>query len=135
MTLKKYYFGPPKKCVFGFWSKSPQKICSLCFGFDLALKTIDTQMLFWSVFFKMHSKKVNNRQKQPKWLYCRLIAIFQCIFKNTDKKDICASIVFKAESKLKHEEKTLFGGFSSKTKNVLFKTQISNLFFYICSLL
>ena len=42
-------------------------------------------------------------------------SFFSCVFKNTDQKDICASIVFKAESKLKHEEKIFFIRFSSKT--------------------
>ena len=40
---------------------------------------------------------------------------FLCVFKNIDQKNICASIVFKAESKPKREEK-FFGGVSSKTK-------------------
>ena len=64
-----------------------------------------------------------------------------CVFKNTDSKNICAFIVFKAESKLRHKE-TNVGGFSSKTKNavfwgskmVLFESQISNLYFCVCSL-
>ena len=37
----------------------------------------------------------------------------------TKGQDICASIVFKAESKPKQEE-IFFWGFSSKTKNTLF---------------
>ena len=56
------------------------------------------------------------------------------VFKNTDQKNICATIVFKAESKPKHEETSFLGGFSSKikialfrgSKMVLFKSQISN---------
>ena len=28
----------------------------------------------------------------------------KCVFKNTDQKDICVSIVIKAESRPKHEE-------------------------------
>ena len=35
----------------------------------LAFKTIDTQMLFRSVFFKTQKKPVINRQKQPKWRF------------------------------------------------------------------
>ena len=43
-------------------------------------------------------------------------SFLKCVFKNTDQKDICASIVFKAESKAKHEE-TFFGGvFHQKPK-------------------
>ena len=65
------------------------------------------------------------------------------MFKNkTDQKNICASIVFKAEFKSKHKEKICFCMFSSKTKNtllqgskmVLLKSQISNLYLCICSL-
>ena len=37
--------------------------------FVLALKTIEAQMLFWSVFLKMPPKKVINRQKQPNLLF------------------------------------------------------------------
>ena len=70
-------------------------------------------------------------------------SFFLCFFKNTDQKKICASIVFKAESKPKHKEKNFLVGFSSKTKNalfrgskmVVFKTQISNLYFCVCSLM
>ena len=47
-----------------------------------------------------------------------VIAFLKCVFKNTYQKDICTSIVFKAESKPKHEEfffefffkKHFFGG-------------------------
>ena len=45
----------PEKAHFWFLMKNPQKFfLSSCFGFDLALKTIDTQMSFWLVFLKMH---------------------------------------------------------------------------------
>ena len=46
---------------------------------------------------------------------------FLLIFINTNQKNICVSIVFKAESKPKQEEEKKFGGFSSKTKNALVK--------------
>ena len=41
--------------------------------------------------------------------------------KNTDQKNICAYIVFKAESKLKHWEKYFFGGFLEKPKMRFFE--------------
>ena len=46
--------------------------------------------------------------------------MFLCVFKNTDQKKICASIVFKTESKLKHEEKFLFVSFLQKPKTHFF---------------
>ena len=41
---------------------------------------------------------------------------FLCVFKNTGQKNICASIIFKAESKPKHEEHIFWGGFLQKPK-------------------
>ena len=76
-------------------------------------------MLFGGYFYNA-LKKVINRQKLPKWHFLMLITFFKSVFKNTDQKNICVSIVFKAESKLKHKEKMFFGGFPSKTKNTLF---------------
>ena len=108
---KKYFYDfyfKLKNALFG-----GQSIFFLNFFSLLSFKTIDTQMLFWSVFLKTHKKNVINRQKRPKWWFWRSI-IFFCIFKNTDQKNICVSIVFKAESKLKHEENIFFlggGGF------------------------
>ena len=46
-------------------------------------------------------------------------SFFQCVFKNTDQKDICVSIVFKAKSKPKHKEKIIFGGFYYKKTQFL----------------
>ena len=57
----------------------------------LAFKTIDTHLLFDQYFWKRTKKPLltaNNGQN----------SVFLCIFKNTDQKNICASIVFKAES-------------------------------------
>ena len=78
-------------------------------------------MLFWSVFFKTYKTTVINRQKRPKWRFCRSITFFLFVLKNIDQKNICASIVFKAESKLKHEERKKFGG-------VFFKNQKHTFF-------
>ena len=63
-SFKNYNFGPPKKRVFGFKEKPIQNFFSSCFGFDSALKTIDAQMSFWSVFLKTHFKKAISRQKR-----------------------------------------------------------------------
>ena len=40
--------------------------------------------------------------------------------KNTNQKNICASIVFKAESKPKHEEKFFWGGVFFKNQKCTF---------------
>ena len=58
--------------------------------------------------------------------------------KNTDQKNICVSIVFKGESKPKHEGHFFGVFFSLKnqkrafqgSKIVVFKIQILNLFFF-----
>ena len=44
----------PLKSVFWVFEEKPPKICFFCFGFDSALKTIDAQMFFKSVFLKTH---------------------------------------------------------------------------------
>ena len=54
------------------------------------------------------------------FLMANNVAFFQYVFKNTDQKDICASIVFKAESKLKHEENKIWGVFHQKPKTRFF---------------
>ena len=73
----------------------------------LALKSKDTQVLFWSLFLKMQQKKLITAKTTKKGI---LIAnsFFKCVLKNTDQKDICASIVFKDESKLKTRRNFFF---------------------------
>ena len=49
----------PQKSVFmSFETKTLKKNISSYFSFVLAFKKIDAQMLFWSIFFKIHSKKL-----------------------------------------------------------------------------
>ena len=61
------------------------------------------------------------------FLMANTVAFFKCVFKNTDQKDICASIVFKAESKPKHEEKKHFWGvFLQNQKHVFWGVQNSS---------
>ena len=57
VRVKNYHFGHPKKCIFGFWRKTPKLIFSSCFGFDSALKTIDAHVFSWSVIFENDKKK------------------------------------------------------------------------------
>ena len=68
----------------------------------------------------MH-KKTLLTPKTAKMAFLTVNKFFVYIFKNSDQKNICASIVFKAESKPKHEEQIFLRGFSSKTKNVIFQ--------------
>ena len=44
--------------IFEFWNKKNIKNVSSYVLFVIVLKTIGTQMLFGSVFFKMHEKKL-----------------------------------------------------------------------------
>ena len=88
----------------------------------------------------MHEKKVINFQKWPKW---RFLAVnnFFVLFKNTKQNNNCVCIVFKAESEPKHEDQICFDVFLQKPKTRFFggknsfETQISNLYFCVCSLL
>ena len=84
LTFKKYHFGPPKKCVFGFWRNPPPKKLSSCFAFDSALNTIDARMFFWSVFLKTQ-KKSYWPSKTP---FCPFLMVnnnFYCRFKKMIK--------------------------------------------------
>ena len=78
-------------------------------------------MLFWSVFFKIHEKKVINFQKWPKKRFWQFITFFVCVFKNTEQNNNRVFIVNNAESEPKSEETNFFGCFSLKTKNWLFR--------------
>ena len=90
------------------------------FLFVLALKTIEAQILFWSVFLKKHKK----RYQPPKTAKMAFLfdsqELFLCVFKNTDQKNICASIVFKDESKPKREEIKFFLGLFFKNQKRTF---------------
>ena len=69
---------------------------TFCFSFKIKRHT----SVVLVIIFENATKKVNNCQNDKKGI---LIAnnFFKCVLKNTDQKDICASIVFKDESKLK----------------------------------
>ena len=111
------------------------------FFLDLAFKTISTQMLFWSVFLKTHKKTIINHQKRPKWRFWQSIT-FLCVFKNTTKRTI-VRLSFLKLNHSRNTKKKKFRGVFLKTKNalfwgskmVLFKRQISNLYFCVCSLM
>ena len=113
----------PQKSAFLVFEENPQKKFSSCFSFDSALKTIDAQMFFWSVFLKTH-KKSYWPSKTPFWPFLALNNGFLCIFKYTDQNNIFVSIVLKAETEKKNWEKKLvdpqkraFLSFEIKTVN------------------
>ena len=90
------------------------------FGFDSALKTIDAQMFFWSVFLKTY-KKSYWLSKTPFWSFSVVNNGFLCIFKNTDRNNICVSCILKAKTekkirkKLINPQKKAFLSFEKKT--------------------
>ena len=88
---------------------------TFCFSFKIKRHT----SVVLVIIFENATKKVNNCQNDKKGI---LIAnsIFKCVLKNTDQKDICASIVFKSESKPKHEEEKIWGVFLQKPKTQFF---------------
>ena len=97
-----------------FEEKHPKKLSS-CFGSDSALKTINTQMLFCSVFLKTH-KKSYLPQKTPFWSFLKINNFFSCNLKNTDLNNICASIVFKVITNKKYEENFFLSFLFQKSK-------------------
>ena len=84
--------------------QKPLKIYFLIFFFCFSFKNNRrTNVVFVNIFL-MHSKKLQN----------------------TDQKDICASIVYKAESKPKHKEQFFGGVFLLKPKTCFFGVQNSS---------
>ena len=95
-----------KKVFLVFEEKPPKKCFSSYFGSDSALKTLDTQKFFGFVFLITHKKKLLTVKHAILAVFgCYSNIFILCVFKNTDVNDICASIVFKAESQ-KNKEKT-----------------------------
>ena len=90
--------------------------------------TVDSQMFFWSVFFKTHNKSYRiDHQKRHFGRFRQLITVFLCFFKNTDQHNICVSIVLKAETEKKNMNKKLveppkraFLSFEIKTVKIFF---------------
>ena len=69
-------------------------------------------MLFWSLFFKTNKKLLLT----AKMAILLVNNFFWCVFKNTDQKDNCASIVFKAESRHDMKKNFCWRGFLQKPK-------------------
>ena len=127
---------PLKRAFLSFEIKTINKIflhIFFCFSFKDNRRT---NVILISVF----ENAQKNHYLPPKTAKMAFLTgnnFFLCVFKNTDQKNICVSIVFKAESKPKQEEQNFVGGFPSKTKNalfcwskmVLFVSQVSNLYF------
>ena len=154
-------FWTPQKVCFWFLKKPPPQNFFFVYGFDSALKTTDAQMFFWPVFLKTHKTKVIDRQKRHFCCFWRLITVFCAFSKRLIRITFVGLLFLKLKqkkiwinnfftvfiSKLKNAlfwgSIKKFWGFSSKTKNalfrgskmVLFKSQISNLYFWVCSLM
>ena len=121
---------PRKSGFLVFEENPPKKFVSSFFGFDSALKTIDAQMFFWSVFLKTQ-KKIIDHQKRHFGRFWRLITFFG-VFKNTDQKNSCASIVFKAKTKEKYEENFFLQFLFQNSKMLFFGEQpICFQFFFL----
>ena len=131
---------PPKRAFFEFEIKTVKKEFVFIFFFSFCFKNNRCTNAILISIFESAQKNVINRHKQPNWHFWQSITFFKRRFQNTDQKNICVSIVFKAESMSKHEEHFFLGGFSLKAKNarfwgskmVLSKIQISNLYFCVC---
>ena len=74
-------------------------------------------MFFWSVFWK-RTKKVIYCQKRHFGCFWLLIAVFLCVFKDSEPNNICASFVFKAKTKEKLQ--IFFYSFYLKTQKCPF---------------
>ena len=98
-NLKKYFF------TFFF-----------CFSFENSRRT---NVVLINIFFNV-LKKVNNRQKQPKWRFWQLIVFFIAFSKILTKRTF-AHLLFLKLNQSETRRKKFWGGFSAKTKNALFR--------------
>ena len=96
--LLKVPFWTPQKVHFWFLKKIPEIFCSSCFAFDSALKTIEAEMFFRSVFLKMH-KKSYWLSKTPFWLFLAVNNIFLCAFKTLIKITFVCLLFLKLKQK------------------------------------
>ena len=113
------------KIFYGFYFKTQkwpfwgQPIFFPNFFLVLAFKTIDTQMLLWSVFLNMH-KKTLLTPKQPKWRFWQSIN-FVCTFLKIPTKRTFVRLLFLKLNQNRNTKNIFLRGFSSKTKNVIFQ--------------
>ena len=119
-------FDPQNRMFLSFKTKTFRKQFSSYFSFVSALKTIDTHMLFWSVFLKMHFKKVINHQKRSKLCFCQLTT-FLCIFKILPKRTY-VRLWFLKLNQSQNTEKKLIRGFFFKNQRHPFWVVIINSF-------
>ena len=113
----------PRKNAFLVFKENPLTKFSSGFIFDSALKTMDAQMFFWSVFLKTQ-KKFIDYQKRHFGLFWQLT--FFGRFQKYRSNNICVSIVLKAkteknvEKKLVDPPKRAVLSFKIKTVNNIF---------------
>ena len=92
-------------------------------------------MLFRSVFFKMHEKKVINFQKWPKWRFWRLITFFGAFSKIPNKITIVCLLFSKLNQSRNTKKQFFLGVFRQKLKTRFFGGEnkiVLKLKFKIC---
>ena len=101
----------PWKSEFLVFEENPPNIFIICvlalIQLYSALKTIDAQMFFWSVFLKTHKKKVIDRQKHHFGCFWLLITVFLCISKILIKIT-CVCLLFLKLKQKKNMKKYFF---------------------------
>ena len=129
MTFKKYHFGPPKKCVFGFWRKPPKTIFFFVFRLWFSFKNNRHKSVLLIGIFE-NAQKSYWPPKTPFWPFLAVNSGFLCVKKNIDQNNICVSIsnVLKAktEKKLVDPKKGHFWVLNKNCKKNFFR-----FFFYV----
>ena len=118
----------------------------LCFSFKNNRRTnVHLVSIFENTLKKSYLSKTPFRPflaKRPKWRFWWLIAFFSAFSKILTKRTF-VHLLFSNLNQSPNTENKFFGVFSSKTKNalfrgskmVIFKTQISHLYFSVCCLM
>ena len=99
-----------------FWRKKTQKMFFLAIWLWFSFKNNRlTNVLLVDIF--KNALKIHYYPSKLPFLLFLVVNICFCNFENTNENNMCASIVFKAETKQKHEENFLKGFFFKNKKH------------------
>ena len=82
--IKRPFWKPLKKCVFGFWRKPPKIFFFFVFQLWFSFKNKRCTNVLLVAIFENTQTKVINCQKHHFGRFWQLIMVLFCVFKNTD---------------------------------------------------
>ena len=132
---------PQKRAFLSFEIKNIKNFFFLQFFFWFSFKNSRPTHIILISIFENEQKTIINPPKRPKWRFLTVNHFF-CAFSKIPTKRTFVCLLFLKLNQSHNMKKTFLGGFSAKTKSaffrgskiVLLKSQISNLYFCVCSM-